>query len=151
MSLNKNDAKPPGGQSCVVRFHLEGWRRRISGIQLMIGAALSIELLGQYSITDEGRESRGFDRNSIAVFSPRSRHDLPLVSIEQLTNTLSQMKRARQGGLRRKYVAVLPNLAKALPAEALNAVISCLTVSGISVRWLAPMGHCTRKCMIHDY
>jgi hypothetical protein len=37
----------------------------------MIGADLPIELLGHHSITDGERKSRGFDRNSIAVFGDR--------------------------------------------------------------------------------
>ena len=58
----------------------------VNRIQLMIDAALSIELLAHYSIIDEAAASRGFDRNSIAVFSQRSRHALPLVSIELLAH-----------------------------------------------------------------
>ena len=64
-----NDAELPLERRCVVRFHLEDGGV-VNRIQLMIDAALSIELLAHYSIIDEAAASRGFDRNSIAVFSP---------------------------------------------------------------------------------
>ena len=63
----KNDAKPPGGQCCVVKFHPEDGGV-VLRIQLVIDAALSIELLGQYSITDGKGKSRGLYRSYIAIF-----------------------------------------------------------------------------------
>ncbi len=93
MAINKNDAKPPGGPSCVVRFHLEDGGV-VLRIQLVIDAALSIELLGQHSITDEGRESRGFDRNFQPTISAR-----PATSIGRTScASLYHRRRARVKG-----------------------------------------------------
>jgi hypothetical protein len=71
-SETKTDAKPPGRQRCVVRFHLEDGGV-VLRIQLMIDADLSNELLAQYSITNERRASRGLYRGSIAVLDQEAR------------------------------------------------------------------------------
>jgi hypothetical protein len=64
----KTTQSRPMGSHCVVKFHLEDGGV-VLRIQLMIGAAWSIELLGQYSITDRKRKSRGLYRSCIAIFN----------------------------------------------------------------------------------
>lgn len=62
MALTGNEkttqSRPVGSLASLDSISMDGGVVLL--IQLMIDAALSIELLGQYSIIDGGRESRGF-------------------------------------------------------------------------------------------